>query len=503
MTERMTWASLLSPVRIRQLMGDDQKSPGDHRSEFRRDYDRVVFSSPVRRLQDKAQVFPLEPNDAVRTRLTHSLEVSSVARGLTERVTDELVKRKEMTPEQAEHATTITSTAGLIHDLGNPPFGHSGEDAVREWFQNRWNVESRAAKQGTPAWDVFANLSSPEVHETQLAQDLLRFEGNAETVRLLCNLQILADRWGLNLTAGTLSVALKYIASSTGIDKDDHSRSKPGYFFAEQAVVEKVQAETGTVERRNPLTFLVEAADDCVYSLVDIEDGVKKGVATWHDVSNALRDAIPMESKSKREIIDKKIREAEAYIDDRLKTSGVALPRAAKDYAYAQEFRILGAITIIAGAANAFLNHYRELMAGRFKGELVKDEQAGESLVLVTACKAVGRQIVYPTRQNVELELRGKQVIHDLMDLLWPGVRAYDGEDPRPKDFVGKAWALISENYRTVFKADWIGIADRAGSAGYPEAALKQYYRLLLLTDYVAGMTDSFACNLHRSLKNG
>src|SRR3954453_7328324 len=120
----MDWNTLLCNERPRQTT-----TSGDHREEFERDYDRAVFSSPVRRLQDKAQVFPLEPNDAVRTRLTHSLEVSSVARGLAQKVTDELLKQKEMTAELGEQGRTIASTVGLIHDLGNPPFGHSGEDA--------------------------------------------------------------------------------------------------------------------------------------------------------------------------------------------------------------------------------------------------------------------------------------------------------------------------------------------------------------------------------------
>src|SRR3954447_4247817 len=125
----MEWEKLLNRNRPRLWT-----NPGDHREEFERDYDRAVFSSPVKRLQDKAQVFPLETIDAVRTRLTHSLEVSSVARGMAQVVCNELVKKKKISIEQAYDIETIAATCGLIHDIGNPPFGHAGETAIQDWF---------------------------------------------------------------------------------------------------------------------------------------------------------------------------------------------------------------------------------------------------------------------------------------------------------------------------------------------------------------------------------
>jgi dGTPase len=126
----MNWTKLLNADRRRQTT-----SPGDHRIEFERDFDRSVFSTPVKRLQDKAQVFPLEPHDAVRTRLTHSLEVSSVARGLATRTAKWLLEAREISPGMDRSIEAIAATCGLIHDLGNPPFGHAGEDAIRSWFK--------------------------------------------------------------------------------------------------------------------------------------------------------------------------------------------------------------------------------------------------------------------------------------------------------------------------------------------------------------------------------
>lgn len=187
----MDWSELLNHKRRRPTT-----IPQDPRSEFERDFDRAVFATPVKRLQDKAQVFPLEPHDAVRTRLTHSLEVSSVARGLATRSAKWLWGQGLISEGMDRSIEAIAATCGLIHDLGNPPFGHAGEDAIRAWFEK--------PKQ--------ANLMAGLNH--QQTQDFLRFEGNAQSLRLVAKLQILADDTGLNLTLGTLSALSKYIASS-------------------------------------------------------------------------------------------------------------------------------------------------------------------------------------------------------------------------------------------------------------------------------------------------
>jgi dGTPase len=250
----MKWSSLLCKTRVRELLGGSasariSEETGD---EFERDYGRSIFSTPVRRLQDKAQVFPLEPIDAVRTRLTHSLEVSSVARGIASGLARALGETKKLEkPEFSHDIETIAATSGLLHDLGNPPFGHAGEEAIREWFKRR--IEDDETKE-------FADLSENE------REDLLNFEGNAQTLRLLTKLQILSDRYGLNLTAGTLSALCKYTASSLELKKKDRPRSKKklGYFTSESPVISKIQGITGTGDARHPLAILIEAADDIV-----------------------------------------------------------------------------------------------------------------------------------------------------------------------------------------------------------------------------------------------
>ena len=190
----MKWPNLLNANRRRPTT-----CLSDHRIEFERDFDRAVFSTPVKRLQDKAQVFPLEPHDAVRTRLTHSLEVSSVARGLATRSAKWLLEQGEISTGMDRSIEAIAATCGLIHDLGNPPFGHAGEAAIQAWFKR-------------PAREELLRKSLKNAE--QQIQDFLKFEGNAQSLRLITKLQVLADYKGLNLTFGTLSALGKYIASS-------------------------------------------------------------------------------------------------------------------------------------------------------------------------------------------------------------------------------------------------------------------------------------------------
>lgn len=269
---RMTWPRLLNSQRRRKSTGKS-----DHREEFERDYDRTVFSTPVKRLQDKAQVFPLDPHDSVRTRLTHSLEVSSVAKGIGTKVARWLgeEQRDGFCSGMDRQVEAIAATCGLLHDLGNPPFGHAGEAAIQEWFKHRFEDK-----------DLRLMLGCQE----QLMQDFLKFEGNAQTIRLVAKLQILADEYGLNLTFGTLSAACKYVSSSDRCGSDQNRASKkPGYFASENGLIKSIREATGTGDARNPITYLVEAADDIVYSVADIEDAIKKGVLAWEEVEAALR----------------------------------------------------------------------------------------------------------------------------------------------------------------------------------------------------------------------
>jgi dGTPase len=230
----MNWDKLLCHDRRRITTRQAEET----RTEIERDYGRVIFSTPVRRLQDKAQVFPLEQIDAVRTRLTHSLEVSSVARGLAHSVCLALLADKKITPLQAFDIESMAATCGLVHDLGNPPFGHAGEEAIRDWFR----------KQNKKFW-TFDTTS-----DKRYRKDLENFEGNAQTLRLVATLQILSDRTGLNLTSATLSAATKYTASSVEINEKRQSKKKLGFFNSERGIYrrgEEKHRNTGQEESGN------------------------------------------------------------------------------------------------------------------------------------------------------------------------------------------------------------------------------------------------------------
>ncbi|MGC4033121.1 MAG: dNTP triphosphohydrolase [Tepidisphaeraceae bacterium] len=478
----MDWARLLSDKRIRELSGGKPSRVNDHRTAFQSDYDRMVFSAPVKRLQDKAQVFPLDPNDAVRTRLTHSLEVSCVARGLAQRVARELVKIDKIGESQARAIEDICGAAGLIHDLGNPPFGHYGEAAISTWFQGQI---------GQSALEPIANI--PE-----LSADFTSFEGNARTLRLLCHLQVLSDQHGLNPTAAIIGAAMKYVVPSHEANREggDHRRNKPGFLFAEKRLIQTVRDELGIGEARHPLVFLVEAADDCVYSICDIEDGVKKGILTFDQAVTALVE------KAKEHGLDQKVIESTAKraistIDEGT-NAGPKLADLAREDAYMQMFRVQVISQTVPGASDAFLTRYDEIMSGEYRGELVADEASGSTKSLVKACKKVGGAKIYSTRPTIELEIRGGKIIHSLLDTLWTGVNP----DTRGKDDGKRCFSLVSQSYRNLYEFE-LGEANKNGFYGFSAEQIRRYYDLLLLTDYVGGMTDTFASNLYRSLNHG
>jgi len=471
----MEWGKLLSEKRIRELLeGKSANQAPDERTEHGRDYDRAIFSTPVRRMQDKTQVFPLDPNDSVRTRLTHSLEVSNIARNIARNIGNWLLKKGEIKENQRDSIEIIAATCGLIHDLGNPPFGHSGEEAIQEWFRKKDDTFFKFVK----------DLDNGE----QLKNDSLKFEGNAQTIRLVSKLQVLADFHGLNLTCATMSAACKYIASSNEITEDCHEKSKLGYFTSEQELIEKIQEETGTKDIRNPIAYIVESADDIAYSVVDIEDGVTKGVISWDDLKGKLtaefKKALKTHSKSNKNMLKTCFSGAKEISKKAKKT----IPGKGKthDNTLAQAFRIHVIIQSAKAIEKAFKEKYEDIMKGNYHNELYKDSEAG---ALIKACKEVGIKYIYRSNETLKLELMGRQVIRDLMDIFWEGASiGYKKE----KGFERKIFDLTSRNYRVVYE-----------KAIEEDELPERYCCMQLVTDYICGMTDTFACTLHKRLTNG
>lgn len=432
-------------------MNEESVAPAytDFRSPFEQDYGRAVFSTPVRRLQHKAQVFPLEPIDAVRTRLTHSMEVSSVARSIT-RNTMRSVKDAVLDEDSRYIIETIAATCALLHDSGNPPFGHFGETAIRSWFKDKSELLGKMP--------------------SEYAGDLEAYEGNAHTIRLVTRLQVLSDFRGLNLTAGTMSALLKYTASSTEIDSSKtapQSRKKLGYFQSERQEIERIKTETGTGNARNPITFLVEASDDLTYLCVDLEDAVKKGIFRWSEIEEELEDKAPALFKN---------------VVDFARKCGALHTGSALSEAKAQYFRTIAIRFGAEAVTRCFLENYLKIMSGEWDRELLYESDAKD---FFTALKMFSIKHIYSAKQTVRLEILGHNVMHDLLDLF-----AKAEKDPKRSTFQRKVYDLMSKNYRAVYED---------GLSKLPSA----YCKALLLADYICGMTDNFAVRLHGDLMEG
>lgn len=263
----LSWVKLLDPRRRKDLHGPRESiGTGVGRTELERDYDRILFATPTRRLADKTQVFPMEEHDSVRTRLTHSHEVSNLARSIGVRLAfdnAELVFGPDHESLNVKrNVPSLLAAIGLAHDLGNPPFGHQGEIAIQQWFAK--------------------NCCGPEN-----AIDFLEFDGNAQTLRLLTRLHVLNDQYGLNLTLATLAALIKYPSVYGSNNKGGFK--KYGIFKSEEAIISEVWGHTGLSEGvRHPLAYVMEACDDIAYSVIDAEDTIKKGYASFYDLMDFL-----------------------------------------------------------------------------------------------------------------------------------------------------------------------------------------------------------------------
>lgn len=465
----MDWQKLLNSGRrkdkAKQTSTASVKKPNapEERTEIERDYDRILFSTPVRRLADKTQVFPLERNDSVRTRLTHSHEVSNLSRsiGISLAFNDGLVD-EPLTPQR--NLPALLAAIGLAHDLGNPPFGHQGEQAIQSWF-----TENKT---------VLDEVSLTEA----MKKDFLKFEGNAQTVRLLTRLQLINDDFGLNLTYATLAALMKYPTPSDKAAKTNVANKKHGFFQSEKEIIEEIWTETGLREGvRHPLTYIMEACDDIAYSVLDAEDAVKKGLVSFSDLMSYL------EHHGKSDTATKNVIDA-ACADHKVHRAVSLSPAELNDISM-QKFRVYAIAEMVRDVRTAFLENKTAVLAGEFEKELI---EKSKSSTLRNLLKKFDREHAYSHRSVLEIELQGYNTIRGLMDLLWEAIsQREDKENPASKrktPFAAFAYNRISENYRRVCESPTNKMPIR-------------YKELQLLTDMISGMTDSFAVSLYRELK--
>lgn len=468
----MEWNTLLCPERSR---GISTRAAGtrDLRSEFEKDYHRIIGSASFRRLQDKTQVFPLDKSDFIRTRLTHSLEVSSLAKSLGQNISQDILlnhRDDSFDWQMKEDVCNILMCAGLIHDIGNPPFGHFGESAIREWFT--WNLPNIKYK-GTPVTRLL---------NKQMLADFYNFEGNAQALRLLTKLHFLVDENGMNLTFGLLNTIIKYPVPSTQINphSGDIKDKKMGYFYAEQELYQKIVTATGTNGKRHPLTFILEAADDIAYSTADIEDAYKKGCISYTELLHELEKYEQKASDREKEYFNP----AQVLRD---KYASAQKRRVADKEEYAvQNFLVRVQGVLIACATYGFLNNYEAIMEGSYGYELMEFTYGKGVMKLL---KDVAYRYAFVSNPIFKLEIAADTVLNSHLNRFVHAALYYDTEIQQ-KDVEEKLMSLISENYKQAY---------HSYAAGKSEEE-RLYLRLMLVTDYICGMTDSYAKRLYQEI---
>lgn len=466
----MKWKQLLSTKRMRGGPGNRNAGSTDLRSEFEKDYHWIIGSASFRRLQDKTQVFPLDKSDFIRTRLTHSLEVSSLGKSLGQNIGENILtckKDAEFTLSMKEDICHILQCAGLIHDIGNPPFGHFGESAIREWFIR--NLPKL----------TFEGQSVAELLSEQMRQDFYHFEGNAQALRLVTKLHYLVDEYGMNLTYGLLNTIVKYPVPSTGIDLSTGNikDKKMGYYYADGDVFREITEDTGAGSYRHPLTYILEAADDLAYKTADIEDAFVKGYLSFYDLEKEL------------EVLQSKNATGDFQPLDKLR--GLYKRGVEKGVSHPDSYAVKNWIVRVQGyliscATEGFTSNYEEIMDGCFKYDLFYGTYGAE---LMNVLGDVAYRYVFSTRDIYKMEVTEGVILDFLMDKLVHSVLLYDtGEKLGSID--SRVVSFISDNYKNAYKHQ---------AQGKTEAE-KLYLRLLLVTDYICGMTDSFAKRLYQEL---
>jgi len=442
----MQWSQLLAPIRIGDPHNDRHGELG--RTPFHKDHDRIVFSGSFRRLGRKTQVHPLAENDHIHTRLSHSLEVGSVGRSLGMMVGEGL---KESLPSFITPADlgVIVQAACLGHDIGNPPFGHAGEYAIRDWF--------RAARGQTPA--LFESLTPPQI------EDLLTYEGNAQGFRIVTQIEYNQFNGGMRLTAATLGALLKYPWTVEYAIKG----GKFGAYQTEKSLLGDVAEVLGLLQRspgvsawcRHPLAYLVEAADDICYALLDLEDGMEMDILRFDEVAEILGQIAGL---AKDDPVWDEFRQ--------MKASGVSRRRRIAALRGMAMERAVGEV------ADAFIANEKTLLLGEMQDDLLTYCHADLSEGVQRA-KDIARQQIFKNARKAKLEIGAYTTLGTLL-----------------QDFIGAAYELRSTgqtNYKHQRVLALIG-------ENTPLASWDLYASYRRMLDFIGGMTDHYAVDLAQEM---
>ena len=463
----MKWEDLLSKGHFK-----DEQERG---SICRNDYDTIICSTLFRRLQDKAQVFPLDEDDYVRTRLTHSLEVSAIGKKLGEYVFEKIRQSKKdgwFEVHAEKEFSDVLLCAGLVHDIGNPPFGHFGEYAIREWFQK--NLE-RLFLRGTKVTDILTKWQ---------LQDLYLFEGNAQSLRLLSKTPYLGREDGFNLSYGVLGTIIKYPVSSNDLGEyNSNHYKKIGYNFSERRLFAEISQSLGMDGNRHPLSYLLEAADDIAYRTSDLEDAMVKKVISFQQITDEFKQyrANMGQTGKDAEDVGSCMDKLESMYREEVSKKGrkPALTAIQRWNQFIQG-------VMIKDAGDAFIGNYKDIMDGTFQGDLFAGRVSGH---LIRAISELSEKLIYTSSIKTRTELFGRRVIDSLLSQFMPAAIVYDTKNPIT--FIEKRTIdTVSEFYKSMYHSEACGKSEQE----------KLYLRILMITDYVSGMTDNYAKRLYQEL---
>ncbi len=462
-------------------------NPASLQRAFESDRGRIINSAAIRRLQQKTQVFPLEKNAAVRSRLTHSMEVQQVGRFIVQTIFSHLsaAQLKLFGLTHLERCIeSVVEMSCLMHDIGNPPFGHFGEQAINQWFALHLTDLSKQVNEQDTDQSVFQ-------HHPQLASDLLQFEGNAQAIRLISSLL------NLNLTYTQAAGILKYTrpgtaAKSATLPTQSYLMKKVGYYYSEAEYISNL-SECLNIDYgcRHPLSYIMEAADDISYCLADIEDAVEKGILTTDQLSQLLAETYP------EILIDKFALNDQAAIDNMRKT----IEKAQRSQNYFISLRVSLSHPLVKHASEQFIGNIEAIYRGSYNQALLEDKSHYHAIT--ETLKQIAIKYVFCHREVEKLELQGYRIISGLLDCYRPllnidanvfnKILQQDKNAPLIARHLVKK--LPEKHLLTYTKA--IALL-KQHNLDYP--ALEYYHRCRLLQDYISGMTDQFAYDEYRML---
>lgn len=467
----------LSEARFRSSSFDEKRrnleqgKSIEHRTAFESDFGRVAFSSAVRRMHDKTQVMPLTSGDSVHTRLTHCVEVMSIAYSLGIDLCrdsefrvfyedDEIMRLERDIP-------MILKTAAFVHDIGNPPFGHFGETVIQNYFKSY--------------------LAKKQIITDKQAVDFTHFDGNAEGFRILTRLQYIGDLAGLNLTYATLATYTKY-PNIGDINKMYIGSKKHGIFTSEQEIFEQMVEKCGLRTKsgrikRHPLSFLLEAADSISYLVMDIEDGFSMGWYSFDEIVEFLNSRYDKDNAPQKDILEL------LNLSDKFKVFKDDDRRKMTD------FRVAVISYLVAVTIKNFKKHLEEIYDGTYSKELIED---GDSLAEYLG--AFAKCYIYPNPQIEQIELTGHSVLTGLLDkLLYYAFNSDKNIRNRLKSIISKTSLRIALHTQEGSPTEY-RYYDEKRLREFDFEELDEYGRLRLIVDFVSGMTDKYAVSLYQRL---